>query len=395
MYKKIFPIFLLVSIIAIAGCTVSGPGPGTVRLITSTPNQTLLQGCESMPDKLDLCELFSCGFQHPLPGEMMEKKILGLANGECVYTEEMPNSGRMDCKYSESMRTAVAQYYRDVASASSIGFNASSNLATGQTLITYTINGQEVENPLQTALETEACVISGYSTPTQTPTLTPTATLSCTDSDSGKDYYVKGYVVQSGSTYWDECFGDILNEKYCDATHTTALSSVATGCQYGCSNGACNAAPSPTPTPIINCGNNTQTQETLGNQPNFDCFIDASENCELAKLLNTATVDVTGMITTATTYMELKGIESNKCIYYQRTESVSIEFTDVLVQQMLGSGYTQEQINQQEQTANNNVQQSVGLQQTCKFNQVDLTAMLNRWKVGNSSTGDWSVAQCV
>jgi hypothetical protein len=34
------------------------------------------------------------------------------------------------------------------------------------------------------------------------------------------------------------------------------------------------------------------------------------------------------------------------------------------------------------------------MEKTCKFNKEDLTAMLNRWKQGTSSTEDWDVAEC-
>ena len=100
------------------------------------------------------------------------------------------------------------------------------------------------------------------------------------------------------------------------------------------------------------------------------------------------------MLSTSTAYMELKGMESNKCIYYQRTENNSVEFTDELIQQMLDGGATQEEIDQQEQTANDSAQQTVGLEKTCKFNQEDLTNMLNNWKEGSFSTEDWDVAEC-
>jgi hypothetical protein len=145
---------------------------------------------------------------------------------------------------------------------------------------------------------------------------------------------------------------------------------------------------------IIDCGSNTQSQETIGNQPNFDCFVDASENCEPSKLLNTVSVEIFGMLGTSTAYMELKGLEAGKCVYYQRTESNSVEFTDEMVQQMLDGGATQEEINQQEQIANDSAQQTIGLEKTCKFSTGDLTAMLNRWKEGNLSTEDWNVAEC-
>ena len=54
------------------------------------PSETELSGCDAFPDKLDACEPFSCEFEHPFTGEMMEKELIGLVNGKCQYTEEMP-----------------------------------------------------------------------------------------------------------------------------------------------------------------------------------------------------------------------------------------------------------------------------------------------------------------
>lgn len=127
---------------------------------------------------------------------------------------------------------------------------------------------------------------------------------------------------------------------------------------------------------------------------NFDCFIEASEDCDPAKLSYTASVELFGMMSTATTHMELKGMEDDKCIYYQRTESSSVEFTDELVQQMLDSGLTQEEIDQQEQISNEAAQETAGMEKTCKFDTDDLTDILERWKQGSFSTEDWDVAEC-
>ncbi|MCK5475673.1 MAG: hypothetical protein KAI71_03780 [Candidatus Pacebacteria bacterium] len=114
------------------------------------------------PDKLDLCEPFSYKFKHPFTGEMMERKIVGMVNDKCQYTEEMPNNGKMYCEYSEDMRKAIAQYHRDTTIAKSIGTSIEADLGSEEIKITYTIDGKEVENPLQEALDNKQCVISGY-----------------------------------------------------------------------------------------------------------------------------------------------------------------------------------------------------------------------------------------
>lgn len=126
----------------------------------------------------------------------------------------------------------------------------------------------------------------------------------------------------------------------------------------------------------------------------LDCFIQASQNCDLAKVTHTATFNIFGMEQTTISSFELKGIESDKCIFYLKTESVDVKYADELVQQMLTSGSTEEQIQEQEQEANERADTSEGLDRTCKFNKDDLTSMLNKWKIGTFSTEDWDVAEC-
>ena len=136
----------------------------------------------------------------------------------------------------------------------------------------------------------------------------------------------------------------------------------------------------------------------------IDCFIEAAENCDMAKVLYTSTLDQgpLGIISTTTVLLEIKGRrKDNKCIFRQRFESLDIKFNDEMVQRMLDSGLTQEEINQQEQTAREQAQQAtVGVQQTCKYNQENLTNMLNEWKTGtfaatfSGSIGDYDGAEC-
>jgi hypothetical protein len=111
-------------------------------------------------DKLSSCTKYKTTFVHPLTGGTMEKEILGIIGGRCNYVEQMPNNGKMECKFTESARIASAQYYRDVAIAESAGTSLDVD-SNGQKW-TYTIDGKVVENPLQEALDSGMCVISGY-----------------------------------------------------------------------------------------------------------------------------------------------------------------------------------------------------------------------------------------
>lgn len=113
-------------------------------------------------NKLSSCTPYKITFKHPLTGDMLEKEILGIVNGKCDYVEQMLNNGKMECKYTESERKVVAQYYKDVASAESVGTSVNANLGSDEQKTTYTIDGKVVDNPLQEFMNSGICVITGY-----------------------------------------------------------------------------------------------------------------------------------------------------------------------------------------------------------------------------------------
>jgi hypothetical protein len=158
--KNILILSLLISfVLLIAGCTYN------LKITPGSPSETVpeteLSGCDAFPNKLDACEPFSCEFEHPLTGELMEKGIIGLVNGKCKYTEEMPNNGKMNCEYTESLRKAVAQYHRDLLLAESTGTGVKADSG-GDVEVTYTIDGKEVANPFEEAMTNGQCTISEY-----------------------------------------------------------------------------------------------------------------------------------------------------------------------------------------------------------------------------------------
>jgi len=126
----------------------------------------------------------------------------------------------------------------------------------------------------------------------------------------------------------------------------------------------------------------------------FDCFIEASKDCNQAKMTHTSTVNIFSMMQTTTLFFEIKGVEKDKCIFYIRNEKNDLKFSDELIQQMLASGVTQEQIQEEEQKANKNADIAEGIDGTCKFNTNDLISILNKWKVDKFSTDDYGIAEC-
>ncbi len=142
--------------------------PTSKSMETVTPSEQPTEQAQSQnpeivfADKLSSCTKYKITFKHPFTGETLEKEVLGVVNGKCNYVEQMPNGGKMECKYSESERVVVAQYYKDVVMAESAGTSVNVDLGSGEQKTTYTINGKVVDNPLQEAMNSGVCVVSGY-----------------------------------------------------------------------------------------------------------------------------------------------------------------------------------------------------------------------------------------
>lgn len=118
--------------------------------------------CDAFPDKLELCESYKCEFTHPITQELMQRQITGYQGDNCNYIEEMPNSGQMECNFPKDSLEEYARFYRDSLSARTHGVEVNINFTSGETETKYTINGVEVENPLQEAMINGQCMISGY-----------------------------------------------------------------------------------------------------------------------------------------------------------------------------------------------------------------------------------------
>ncbi|MCX6801527.1 MAG: hypothetical protein NT067_00285 [Candidatus Diapherotrites archaeon] len=153
------------------------------------------------------------------------------------------------------------------------------------------------------------------------------------------------------------------------------------------------STPTPQETPVA-----TPTPEQLAETPllvdcktDFDCFIAEVEKGNETETLHTVTLNLFGILQTGTTKARNHklGVSGNY-EYYQRAESITVEYSEELEQQMLDSGLSQEEINQQEQKSNMQAQLTVGTEATCEYdNPADLVDALNKWKAGNYSTNDF------
>jgi hypothetical protein len=126
----------------------------------------------------------------------------------------------------------------------------------------------------------------------------------------------------------------------------------------------------------------------------LDCFIDAADDCSPAKVTNTITLSQEGMTETDIEHYEIRGEESGKCRFHIQTERIDVAFTEEMVQQMIDEGYTQEEVDAELESINEEADQYEGDEGECLFNTNDLVAMLNRWKQGNIYFSDFDVATC-
>lgn len=114
-----------------------------------------------LADNLETCSAFTQEFEHPFTGDTFERNITETSETECTFTEGMPNGLLMTCTFSEESRKSAASYYRDLAAADSFGTETSQSLGEDDEQSTsYTIDGKEVDNPLQESMENGTCVIS-------------------------------------------------------------------------------------------------------------------------------------------------------------------------------------------------------------------------------------------
>jgi hypothetical protein len=120
--------------------------------------------CSDYASKLESCSLYTCTFTHPMTGERLERKIIGLTGGNCATTESMPGKHKTQCEFPPDMRNAVATFFRETQAAEAAGKTIGGTFAAkgnGKPTSSTTVDGKPVVNPLQQAIEAGSCKIGG------------------------------------------------------------------------------------------------------------------------------------------------------------------------------------------------------------------------------------------
>jgi hypothetical protein len=130
----------------------------------SAPVNAPSRECPDYASKLDSCSPYACTFTHPMTGDKLERKIIGLTGGNCATIESMPGKHKMQCEYPLAMRKAVAAFFRETQTAEAAGKTIGGKATTdgdGKLKSATTVDGKPVVNPLQEALASGVCKIGG------------------------------------------------------------------------------------------------------------------------------------------------------------------------------------------------------------------------------------------
>ncbi len=139
---------------------------------------------------------------------------------------------------------------------------------------------------------------------------------------------------------------------------------------------------------IIDCGE-------INNSIN-ECYLDAAQNCCLAKIIVSYEIDLFGMIFASKTQQEIQGIEEDKCLLYNKYLDNTVGFSEDFLLQALENGTTQEDLDQQLNESNLQASIFIGKESVCKYPHSDLILKLEEEMEGSfsGSSEDAELYEC-
>ena len=136
----------------------------------------------------------------------------------------------------------------------------------------------------------------------------------------------------------------------------------------------------------IDCGRTTELTN--------DCFFEASRECRISKIHSDTSFEIEGLIHRADSYQEIRGIENGNCMFYFKYISFEAEFSESARAEMIASGKTEQEVDQQENNINEAFSEANGKGMLCEFNTNELYGLLSRWKNGLFTYSDFDGVGC-
>lgn len=106
------------------------------------------------------------------------------------------------------------------------------------------------------------------------------------------------------------------------------------------------------------------------------------------------TVDLFGTLVTTTADLDLSAGQGGACTFHEKVADQVVRFSDGFVRQLRDQGATQREVQAQQAQANADAKLVIGRELACDLPPANITSLLRKWKVGDSSTDDLPAAKC-
>ncbi len=113
-----------------------------------------------LADHIRECSEIMQEFIHPWTGNKLMRAITGMENGTCHYIVQLPQGGKMECRFPPNRLDDIAYYFENSTRFEKAQIKISTTLVDGKevTKTRYFIDGEEVINPMQESLDNGECV---------------------------------------------------------------------------------------------------------------------------------------------------------------------------------------------------------------------------------------------
>lgn len=119
-------------------------------------------------------------------------------------------------------------------------------------------------------------------------------------------------------------------------------------------------------------------------EADFACFTSAGATCAPARVLRPMATEGQGILLVGSMLFELRGMQADRCVLYERTERAILRLADETVDQLLAAGFEEDQIRRQEEALSQAYGESVaGMDGTCRLPAAQLASLLQHLNDGD------------
>lgn len=129
-------------------------------------------------------------------------------------------------------------------------------------------------------------------------------------------------------------------------------------------------------------------------ETDLNCLAEAAQNCTPASCTRTIAMELDGVIETDTEELEIIGTDEEKCTFFIQTERIEMSYNPELIAQKTSEGMTQEQMDTELEGLNSRADEYERVTGECKFDNAELTAMIERWAQEQFGENDFETGSC-